>query len=67
MGREILDKVLETLFPVDEEKLEENTRTNQGNDDSDHLPVTKEEMTLAIQRMGRKNTAPAPDGMLAEC
>ena len=40
MGKENLDKVLETLFPTDEEEVEEGTGTNQGSDELDHLPLT---------------------------
>ena len=40
MGKENLDKVLETLFPTDEEEVKEGTGTNQRSNELDHLPLT---------------------------
>ena len=53
-----LEKILSTLFPSSQE---EKTLPSPFTIEPAPQPITDEELSLAIEKMNRKNTAPGPN------
>jgi len=61
LDREILDRTLDSLFPMDTERGEEGSQNTPVEDEA--TVVTVEEVVAAIRKKGKGNTAPGLDGI----